>query len=147
MRFSNPDLLPRAWRTLSNVVWFTLFSGLILSTRCANYQDVFVDGKIYFADADCYSRMTRVRLVAEHPGMVVRRHGFENFPAGTTPHTTAPLDYLIVALAWLLAPFTAQPLDLAGAIVSPLLALGGGWFLWWWSRRIALPGRSAALLL
>ena len=124
-----------------------LFSALILATRCANYQDVFVDGKIYFVDADCYSRMTRARMVAEHPGLIVRQHDFENFPAGISPHTTAPFDYLIVGLARALQPLTAQPLDLAGAIVSPLLALGAGWFLWWWSRRIAWPGRAAALLL
>ncbi|MEO5718533.1 MAG: hypothetical protein ABIR29_08180, partial [Chthoniobacterales bacterium] len=40
-----------------------------------------------------------------------------------------------------------QPLDLAGAIISPLLALGAGWFLWWWSRRFVWPGRYAMLLL
>ncbi len=124
-----------------------LFSALLLATRCANYRDVFVDGKIYFVDADCYSRMTRARLVAEHPGLIVRQHDFENFPAGISPHTTAPLDYLIVLLAAALRPFTGQPLDLAGAIVSPLLALGGGSFLWWWSRRMAWPGRYAMLLL
>jgi hypothetical protein len=124
-----------------------VFTALIVGTRCSNYADVFVDGKIYFVDADCYSRMTRARLVAEHPGTVVRRHDFENFPAGVTPHTTALLDYLIVALASLLAPFTAQPLDLAGALVSPMLALFGGWFLWWWSRRFAWPGRVAMLLV
>ena len=124
-----------------------LFSALILATRGANYQDVFVAGKVYFVDADCYSRMTRARMVAEHPGLVVRQHDFENFPAGTIPHTTAPFDYLIVGLSWALAALTAQPLDLAGAIISPLLALAGGWYLWWWSRRFAGPGRSAALLL
>ncbi len=124
-----------------------LFSALLLATRCANYRDVFVDGKIYFIDADCFSRMTRARLVAEHPGLIVREHDFENFPAGISPHTTAPLDYLIVLLAAALRPFTGQPLDLAGAIVSPLLALGGGWFLWWWSRRMAWPERYAMLLL
>ncbi len=124
-----------------------LFSGLILATRCANYRDVFVDGKIYFVDADCYSRMTRVRLVAAEPGLVVRQHDFENFPAGIIPHTTAPLDYLIALLAAGLRPFTAEPLDLAGAMISPLLALGAGWFLWWWSRRMNWPGRFALLLL
>jgi hypothetical protein len=124
-----------------------LFSALILATRCANYQDVFVGGRIYFVDADCYARMTRVRMVAEHPGLVVRQHDFENFPAGITPHTMAPLDYLIFGLALALRPFAGQPLDLAGAIVSPLLALLGGWFLWWWSRRFEQPGRCAALLL
>ncbi len=128
---------------------FELFilSALILITRCANYHDVFLNGKIYFVDADCYARMSRVRLVAEHPGSIVRHHDFENFPNGITPHTTAPLDYMIVGLAAALTPVTAQPLDLAGAIISPLLALVGGWFLWWWSRRFPAPGRYAALLV
>src|SRR5215510_13790803 len=90
-----------------------LLTVLILATRCANYQDVFVAGNVYFADADCYARMTRAEMVKEKPGTIIRHHAFENFPQGTTPHTTAPLDYLIVALSFLLNPFTPHPLDLA----------------------------------
>ncbi|HEY3662786.1 MAG TPA: hypothetical protein VGL24_06500 [Chthoniobacterales bacterium] len=141
------NLLRRAGCSLRLALEIALFSALILATRCANYRDVLVDGKIYFVDADCYSRMTRVRMVAGHPGLIVRQHDFENFPAGISPHTTAPLDYLITLLALCLRPFTSQPLDLAGAIVSPLLALAAGWFLWWWSRRIDWPGRWALLLV
>jgi hypothetical protein len=110
-----------------------LLSALILATRCENYQDVFVAGNVYFVDADCYARMTRAQMVSEKPGLIIRHHAFENFPQGTTPHTTAPLDYLIVALSLFLNPFTAHALDLAGAFVSPLLALLGGWVLWRWS--------------
>src|SRR5205807_4727809 len=91
--------------------------------------------------------MTRARMCAEHPGLIVRHHDFENFPQGTTPHTTAPFDYLILALAVVLKPFSAHALDLAGALISPLLALGGGWFLWWWSRRMKFRYRWAALIL
>ena len=134
-------------RTVALVVELFVLSALILITRCANYQDVFVDGKVYFVDADCYFRMSRARLVAEHPGTIVRQHDFENFPDGTIPHTTAPLDYLIVGLAVALAPLTAQSLDLAGAFISPLFALVGGWFLWWWLRRFPVAGRYAALLV
>ena len=125
----------------------TLLSALSVVTRCANYQDVFVSGNVYFADADCYARMTRARMVREQAGLIIRHHEFENFPQGTTPHTTAPLDYLIVALSLFLNPFTAHPLDLAGAFISPLLALLGGWFLWWWSRRMKLQYRWAMLIL
>jgi hypothetical protein len=85
--------------------------------------------------------MTRVRICVEHPGTIVRRHTFENFPDGTSPHTTAPFDYLIAALC------VVMPIDLAGAILSPLLALLSGWFLWWWSRRVRLPYSGALLLL
>src|SRR5205807_8790809 len=124
-----------------------IFSTLIVATRCANYRDVVSNGDIYFSDADCYSRMTRARMCLEHPGLILRHHSFENFPAGTVPHTTAPLDYLIVALAAALKPFTVRALDLAGAIISPLLGLMGGWFLWWWARRSRLRYRGALLLL
>ena len=129
------------------VIELVILSALILAARCANYEDVFVAGNVYFTDADCYARMTRARMCAEHPGVIVRHHDFENFPEGTTPHTTAPLDYLIVGLSILLRPFTAHALDLAGALVSPLLALFAGWFLWWWSRRINLRYRWILLLL
>lgn len=113
-----------------------LLSVLILAARCANYQDVFVAGNVYFTDADCYARMTRARMCEKRPGLIVRHHDFENFPGGTTPHTTAPLDYLILGLSILLKPFTVHAIDLAGALISPLFALIGGWFLWWWSRRM-----------
>jgi hypothetical protein len=134
-------------RAVIATVEVVLFSVLILATRCANYREVFIGGEVYFTDADCYSRMTRVRMCLEHPGIILRHHSFENFPTGTTPHTTAPLDYLIAGLSFVLKPITARPLDLAGAIISPLLALLAGWFLWWWSGRARLRYRGALLLL
>lgn len=91
--------------------------------------------------------MTRVRMCHARPGLIVRHHDFENFPQGTTPHTTAPLDYLILGLSLLLIPFTVHTLDLAGAFISPLLALLGGWFLWWWSRRMEFRYRWVMLVL
>jgi hypothetical protein len=132
--------------TLS-VIEIAILSGLILATRCANYQDVFVAGNIYFTDADCYARMTRVRMCSEHPGLIVRHHYFENVPTGTAPHTTAPLDYLILALLILLKPVTAHAIDLAGALISPSLALLGGWFLWWWSKRMKFCYRWITLIV
>lgn len=124
-----------------------ILTALIIATRCANYQDVFVARNVYFVDADCYARMTRAEMIRAEPGLIIRHHVFENFPQETTPHTTAPLDYLIVALSFVLGPFTAHALDLAGAFVSPLLGLLGGWFLWWWSRRMKFRYRWAMLLL
>src|SRR5947209_3192768 len=124
-----------------------ILTALILATRCANYQDVWVDRRVYFTDADCYARMTRVRICAAHRGMIIRHHDFENFPQGTTPHTTAPLDYSILGLAMILSPFTTQSIDLAGAFISPILALIGAWFLWWWSRRMQFRYRWTMLIL
>ena len=134
-------------RRILAVVEIVILTALIIATRCANYQDVFGAGNIYFVDADCYARMTRVQMCAEKPGLIVRHHAFENFPQGTTPHTTAPLDYLILGLSIVLKPFTAHALDFAGAFVSPLLALVGGWFLWWWSRRMRFRYRWVMLIL
>jgi hypothetical protein len=91
--------------------------------------------------------MTRVQLVRAKPGLIIRHHDFENLPQGTTPHSTVPLDYLIFGISLLLNPFTSHALDLAGAFVSPLLALLGGWFLWWWSRRMKFRYRWVMLIL
>jgi len=124
-----------------------ILSALILAARCANYRNVFVAGNVYFADADCYARMKRVQMCAEHPGLIVRHHDFENFPSGTTPHTTAPLDYAILGLAVALRACTVHSLDFAGAIISPLLGLLGGWFLWWWAHQMRFRFRGAMLLL
>src|SRR6266567_2238433 len=115
------DLDGAVIRVILSTIEIALLSALILATRFANYQDVFVAGNVYFVDADCYARMTRVQMCAAKPGVILRHHEFENFPQGTTPHTTAPLDYLIFGLALLLKPFTGHALDLAGAFVSPVL--------------------------
>jgi hypothetical protein len=139
--------VPRFGRFALIFVELAILTALILATRCANYQDVFVAGNIYFVDADCYARMTRVQMCDARPGLIVRHHAFENFPQGTTPHTTAPFDYLILGLSLLLKPITAHALDLAGSFVSPLLALLGGWFLWWWSRRMQFRHRWVMLSL
>jgi len=137
----------RVARIALAIIEVLILSALILAARCANYQDVFVGGDVYFTDADCYARMTRVQMCEQHPGLIVRHHDFENFPAGVTPHTTAPLDYLILVLSILLRPFTGRAIDLAGALISPLLALLGGWFLWWWSRRMKFRYHWPMLIL
>ncbi len=126
----------KTWR-LGVLAVFSLlgWSALIVATRCSTAPDVFVGGQVYFLDADCYARMTRVREVMDHPGRIIRHHEFENYPQGTTPHTTAPLDYLIASLALVFGN-----LDLAGAWISPLLAVATGVFLWWWARRLRHRG-------
>lgn len=57
-------------RGTQSIVEIAILSVLILATRCANYQDVLVAGNVYFTDADCYARMTRVRMCLEHPGVI-----------------------------------------------------------------------------
>src|SRR6184192_2874939 len=147
LRITDCGLQWRVQRRLAFAAEIIFISALILVTRCANYGDVFFGGQINFIDADCYSRMTRARICFEHPGTIVRRHDFENFPNGTSPHTTAPFDYLIVALAAALMPLSKNALDLAGAIVSPLLSIALGIFLCWWTRKMRLRSRWGSLIL
>ncbi len=121
--------------------------GLFLLAATAQRDTVFVDGKIDFVDADCYSRMSRAAQVFAHPFRSIRHHDFENFPAGVDTHTTAPLDWLIALLAVALSPFSPQALDLAGAWISPLLGLATLLLLWLWATRERLPFRGAMVLL
>jgi len=124
---------------------------LTAAARCWNAGDVFVAGRTFFIDADCYSRMTRVRQVVEHPGRPVRRHQFENWPEGIEPHTTAPFDYLTASLAVGLRAVPGMELqraiDGAGTLVSPLLGVLIAAFLWVWAGRLELPCRVPMIVL
>jgi len=124
-----------------------ILAGVMLAATTAQHAYVFVDGGVYFLDADCYARMSRVEMVMHHPLQSIRHHDFENFPQGIATHTTAPLDWLIAALALVFTPFSKQALDLAGAWISPLLGLATLVVLWTWSTRARLPFRHAMLLL
>jgi hypothetical protein len=146
-------------KTALRIAWILLCLGLALTARCWNLRDVFLEGRIYFVDADCYARMTRAQIVVEHPWTIVRHHDFENWPQGTKPHTTAPLDYLIVGLKGGLdlgfgifdskhtSILHSQTLDVAGAIVSPLLGVAGTLFLGLWLWRFRVRYGGMALLL
>jgi hypothetical protein len=76
------------------------------------------------AEADCYSQLARVQRILQGHGFVQNHFTVENWPEGLTPSTTAPFDYVILALWAPLALVTHYPLDWAGALVSPALALG-----------------------
>ena len=138
--------------TLANVLWVTFFLILTAATRCANYRNVFVTNatgtirNIYFLDGDCYSRMTRVRQILAGQGMV-HYHTFENWPIGLWPHTTAPMDYLIAGIALMLKPFMTDYVDMAGAIVSPILGVLTTAFIALWARELNQQYRKLMLLI
>lgn len=134
-------------RAAGRVFALLLLLAVMFATTTGQRAEVFLGGQVYFVDADCYSRMTRVAQVLEAPLRSIRHHAFENFPAGVATHTTAPMDAAIALLAVALRPFTPQFLDLAGAWISPLLGLATLLGLWIWSTRARLPGRHAMLLL
>lgn len=76
-----------------------------------------------FVDGDCYARMTRARLILEgQAGPVIRHHEFENFPEGTRPHTTAPLDWILVVGAKVLGGGQGA-LDRAGFALPVILGV------------------------
>jgi hypothetical protein len=132
-----------------------MWLALTLAACCWNWRQVFVRGQVYFADPDCYSRMTRVQQVIATPWKSIRFHDFENAPLGIVPHTTAPMDLLLAALAgvihlgcWITGFHDPpSPLDLAGAFLSPLLGMTLVAFLWRWGRWLALPNRNAVLVI
>ena len=133
---------------MKSAISLCFFLVLGFLARCYNHASVFIGGKIYFVDGDCYSRMTRVRMVLAHPFTVIHHQDFENYPQGVASHATAPFDYLIAFLAVLIKPFAPKDyLDLAGAFVSPLLGLLMIVFLWDWARRLKLPYGGLMLLL
>lgn len=122
---------------MKRVLWFAalfLIAVLAGALRCWPLGDTFIEGRVYFADPDCYSRMTRARMVSAGHALSIRHHDFENYPQGTTPHTTAPMDFAIVGLQRVLGVLPwfkadgasvlhAQTLDLAGVLIGPLLGV------------------------
>lgn len=115
---------------------------------CAQAGRVFYSDGVFFVDGDCYNRMARVERVAAAPWAPLRVHDFENHPVGVTPHTTAPLDYAILAVAAVVGPASGpNALAVAGAVISPVLGLALLAFLWWWAGRLDLPWRAGMLLL
>lgn len=146
------------WKKWAGRLVLLLLLVLTFAARCHNRSQIFHDGGVFFVDGDCYSRMTRAKMVSEGH-WIIRHHDFENWPQGITPHTTALLDWMIVGLkpAVDLAfkatdpqwknPFHAQTLDVAGALISPLLGVLTAAWLWWWAGAMKLRFRGAMVLL
>ena len=104
---------------LASLAGIVVCLGIFSSLQAHKARLIFLPDGVHFVDADCYSRMTRARIISEQPGTLITRHAFENYPYGVRPHTTAPMDYLIVGFGRLLGP--GVDLDIAGAWISPLL--------------------------
>lgn len=128
-------------------LWLVLMLPLAFAARYQNRSNIFVEGKVFFVDGDCYSRMTRVKTLLDHPLSPIHHHDFENYPQGVKAHTTAPMDYLIALLALALKPFTSLSLDLAGAFIAPLLGCATLLFLWFWANQMQFRHGPPMLLL
>ena len=146
------------WKKWAGHLVLLLLLALTFGVRCHNRSQIFHDKGVYFIDGDCYSRMTRAKMVSEGQ-WIIRHHDFENWPIGITPHTTAPLDWMIAALkpavdlafkAGVVSnadTWRTQTLDVAGALISPLLGVLTAVWLWWWAGKMGLQFRSAMVLL
>jgi len=131
--------LKKMFPILREGVWIVILLVVAFGAFTCNRDSVFFDDAIYFLDGDCFSRMTRVRMIEEGGLRSIRHHEWENFPEGTTPHTTMPLDALIAGLSQILRSFAERHLALAGAWISPLLC--GVVQVFWasWSAVVGLP--------
>lgn len=146
--FSNratPTFFEKIIRWIFESIFLTCILALSFGAFTWNHESVFYDGNIYFADGDCYARMTRVRMIEESGLHSIRHHDFENYPTGTTPHTTMPMDALIAGLSQILRLFYDNHLELAGAWISPLLGMATLLFLGIWSLKRKIPYRRLAL--
>ena len=145
--------VPSSWfaRWLRLRPWLLLAASLALAgfAACADRGTVFPGGEdVDYVDADCYARMTRVEAVCQHPGEVIRRHTFENYPFSTRPHTTVPLDYAVWMLREILALATGKETrDLAGAWVSPLFGAVTILGVWLWAESARLHAAWLGLLV
>ncbi|MEZ5405140.1 MAG: hypothetical protein R3F23_02875 [Verrucomicrobiia bacterium] len=129
-------------------IFFFLFLILLcLIARLEKADQVLMNGNIFFLDSDCYTRMFRVKLLWDQPWPPIHFHAFENYPYGISSHTTAPLDYLILFLGKFLDLLQRKDaLDLAGALISPLLGIGLLIYLLWWTKLfLPIQARVAAL--
>jgi hypothetical protein len=124
-----------------------LFVLLVLATRFSYARRVWAGDGPTFADADCFTRMFRVRQLWEQGAFIQARHPWENTPEGIIPHTTALLDWIIALLALPLRLATPQAIDWAGWITPPLLAGAGAWLLWRGLQRMDLGWTRWPILL
>jgi hypothetical protein len=101
----------------------------------------------WMVEADCYSQMARVQRILQGKGLIQNHIAVENWPEGLVPSTTAPFDYCILLLYAPLKLIMPDPLDWAGALVSPFLwvALVIFW-MFFRSREFSLAGRALFLI-
>jgi hypothetical protein len=130
--------LQKIMSSLRGGAWLAIIFAVALGAFAWNKDTVFFEDAVYFADGDCYSRMTRVRMIEEEGLRSIRWHGWENFPEGTVPHTTMPLDVVIAGISAAMRGATERHLELAGAWVSPVLGWMTVGFLmaWGWGKRL-----------
>ena len=135
-------------RIFGKIFFYLCLVLLCLYARLERIAQVFSFGTISYLDSDCYTRMFRVKQLMLKAWPPMRFHTFENYPLGIISHATVPMDYLILALAKCFNLFQRdRALDLAGALISPLLGLCLLIYLIIWTRPFfSFKARIAALI-
>lgn len=137
----------KSFRFAGKTFFFLFLILLCLSARLEKAGQVFINGDIFFLDSDCYTRMFRVKLLWDQFWPPIRFHAFENYPFGIQSHATALFDYLILFLGKFLNFLQREnPLDLAGALISPFLGIGLLIYLIWWTG-FFLPWKARVVAL
>ncbi len=116
---------PKLPLEMSRPVAAFLFAIAAFLSRFKYIKSNLLDGLVYFADPDCYTRLYRVKRVLLEHAWFQPWHSFENYPYGIPVHTTALLDWLLALLALVfksLPATSADALDWAGFYIGPLLA-------------------------
>lgn len=127
-----------AW--IKNRPWLALpaFVCLVVAVRFKYLRQGVLDGLPYFLEADCYTRMMRVKCLLEDGKVFRAFHPWENAPEGITTHATSLLDLLIALPALILSPLSPHALDWCGWLVPPLSAGVAGVMLMKWSAEPSL---------
>jgi hypothetical protein len=128
---------------------------LAVAARCHDVRQVFVNHAVYLKDPGGYARLIRVRGLESALAETVSGPGFEKAPVVAE---SLPLDALVLGLKKAinglllgldpnhLSVLRGQELDLAGALIAPLLALLTCVLLGFWAR-CAAPSRWSAAAL
>ncbi len=140
---------------LKSALWICFCACLALVARCHDVSQVLVNHAVYLKDPGGYARLIRVRALESTLAGTASQPAFENAPV--VPESV-PLDFLVLGLKRTinglllgldprhLSAIRGQELDLAGALIAPLLSLFTCLFLGFWARSVAPSHWSAAAL-
>ncbi|MEK6642661.1 MAG: hypothetical protein AABZ08_02040 [Planctomycetota bacterium] len=83
------------------------FAALSVYLQARHLPATFHNDRWVLPDPDDYMRLYRARIIWEGDARIIRHLDTINPPNGVTLHWTAPMDYAIVAPAWIIAAFNS----------------------------------------
>lgn len=107
------------WRLLIFAAVFLV--ALVL--RLLPFEQVFMNGRVYYYDPDCYMRLRKVLIyLTTFPQTAIHDY-FQGYPQGTGVITPPTMEYLLAALLWPLRslPSFVPLLERLIALIPPIL--------------------------